>query len=261
VVVTAHTLAFTRLMAQAAVQPCRRSSGVRQALADLTWPDAEDRAAGGVLAVPVGATEQHGPHLPLCTDTEIAVAIVTGLARERPIVVAAPPLAYGSSGEHADFAGTLSIGQAALELMLVELCRSACGTFTRVLLVSTHGGNAQPVQRAVSRLRGERRDVRAWGPKWPGDAHAGRTETSIMLALAPGQVRPDEARAGQRAPIAELLPQLRANGVRAVSDTGVLGDPTGAHAQEGHELLHAATRDLAAMLDTWLATPGHGGQG
>jgi mycofactocin system creatininase family protein len=232
---------------------------VRPALADLTWPDAEDRAAGDVLAVPVGATEQHGPHLPLCTDTEIAVAIVTGLARERPAVVAAPPLAYGSSGEHAGFAGTLSIGQPALELMLVELCRSACATFARILLVSTHGGNAQPVQRAVSRLRDERRDVRAWGPKWPGDAHAGRPETSIMLALVPGHVRQAEARAGQRAPIAELLPQLQTNGVRAVSDNGVLGDPSGAHAGEGRELLHAATRDLATMLDAWLATPGPGG--
>jgi mycofactocin system creatininase family protein len=235
--------------------------GVSRALAELTWPDAEDHAAGGVLAVPVGATEQHGPHLPLCTDTEIAVAIVTGLARERPVVVPAPPVAYGSSGEHADFAGTLSIGQSALELMLVELGRSACGTFPRVLLVSTHGGNAEPVLRAVSRLRGEGRDVRGWGPKWRGDAHAGRTETSIMLALAPGHVLRGEARAGQRAPIADLLPQLQANGVRAVSDNGVLGDPTGARAEEGRELLRAATRDLATMLDAWLATPRPGGRG
>jgi mycofactocin system creatininase family protein len=234
---------------------------VTRALADLTWPDAEDCAADSVLAVPVGATEQHGPHLPLCTDTEIAVAIVTDLARARPVVVAAPPLAYGSSGEHAGFAGTLSIGQPALELLLVELCRSACATFARILLVSTHGGNVQPVQRAVRRLRGECRDVRAWGPRWPGDAHAGRTETSIMLALAPGQVRPGEARAGQRAPIADLLPRLRANGVRAVSDNGVLGDPTGAHADEGRALLQAATRDLATMLDAWLGIPAPGGRG
>ena len=229
--------------------------GVRPALADLTWPDAEDHATGGVLAVPVGATEQHGPHLPLCTDTEIAVAIVTGLARERAVVVAAPPLAYGSSGEHAGFAGTLSIGQSALELVLVELCRSACATFERVLLVSTHGGNAQPVARSVSRLRGEGRDVRGWGPKWPGDAHAGRTETSIMLALAPGRVRRVQATAGARAPIAELLPRLRSDGVRAVSENGVLGDPAGAHAEEGLELLSSATHDLATMLDAWLATP------
>lgn len=85
------------------------------ALADATWPEAERRAAGAVLAVPVGSTEQHGPHLPLSTDTDIAVALVERLARRRRGVVAAPALAYGSSGEHAGFAGTLSIGREALE--------------------------------------------------------------------------------------------------------------------------------------------------
>lgn len=232
--------------------------GVSPALAELTWPEARSRAPGGVLAVPVGATEQHGPHLPLCTDTEIALALVAGLARERTAVACAPPLAYGSSGEHSAFAGTLSIGQLALELVLVELCRSACATFERVLLVSAHGGNSQPVQRVVSRLRSESRDVRAWEPNWRGDAHAGRTETSIMLALAPGTVRRREARAGPPTTIAELLPRLRTEGVRAVSENGVLGDPAGACAEEGLELLRAATDDLATMLDAWLAAPGAG---
>lgn len=208
-----------------------------------------------MLAVPLGATEQHGPHLPLGTDTEIAVALVTGLARERAVVIAAPALAYGSSGEHSGFAGTLSIGQPALELVLVELCRSAGATFGRVLLVSAHGGNAEAVQRAVSRLRGEAREVRAWEPKWPGDAHAGFTETSIMLALAPESVNRREARAGPRTPIAEMLPRLQAHGVRAVSANGVLGDPAGAGAEEGLGLLRAATHDLARMLDAWLASP------
>jgi len=223
-------------------------------LAELTWPDADSRGPGAVLAVPIGATEQHGPHLPLSTDTEIAVALVTALARERAVVVGAPPLAYGSSGEHAGFAGTLSIGQSALELVLIELCRSAGATFERVLLVSAHGGNAQTVRRAVSRLRGESRDVRAWEPRWRGDAHAGRTETSIMLALAPELVRRREARAGPRTPIAELLGRLETEGVRAVSENGVLGDPAGACAEEGLDLLRAATRDLVVTVDAWLAT-------
>lgn len=221
------------------------------ALAELTWPDAGSRAPGSVLAVPIGATEQHGPHLPLCTDTEIAVALAAALSRERATVICAPPLAYGSSGEHAGFPGTLSIGQPALELVLVELCRSAGATFERVLLVSAHGGNARTVTGAVSRLRAEGRDVRAWQPRWRGDAHAGRTETSIMLALAPGLVRRREARAGPRTPVAELLGRLETEGVRAVSDNGVLGDPAGACAEEGVELLRAATRDLVLTVDTW----------
>ena len=59
-------------------------------LADLAWPDADGCAPGRVLAVPVGATEQHGPHLPLCTDTAIAVGLADGLSRARPGVVVAP---------------------------------------------------------------------------------------------------------------------------------------------------------------------------
>ena len=148
-------------------------------LAALTSPEAAHLAAGGaLLAVPVASTEQHGPHLPLSTDTDLAVALCARLAAARPDVVVAPPLAYGSSGEHEGFAGTISIGQEAVELVLVELCRSATLTFRRVLLVSTHGGNAEAVRRAEQRLRGESRDVYAWLPRWHGDAHAGRTETS-----------------------------------------------------------------------------------
>jgi mycofactocin precursor peptide peptidase len=220
-------------------------------LADVTWRDAERGSRGAVLAVPIGSTEQHGPHLPLSTDTDIAVALACGLTRARPSVVMAPAVPYGSSGEHEDFAGTVSIGQAVLEITLVELCRSAMATFQRILLLNAHGGNAEPLDRAQRRLRGEGRDVRAWGPSWAGDAHAGRTETSLMLALAPEQVRRDEASAGNVAPIAGLLSRLRAGGVRAVSPNGVLGDPAGASAEEGRELLRAATEELVAIVDAW----------
>ena len=131
-------------------------------LADLTSPGAGRlAAAGAVLAVPVGATEQHGPHLPLSTDTDIAVALCQRLATARRDVLIAPPVGYGSSGEHAGFPGTLSIGQAALELLLIELGRSAALTFRHLLLVSAHGGNSEPVTRAAARLRaGPRRCTR-----------------------------------------------------------------------------------------------------
>ncbi len=134
-------------------------------LADLTWPEAARLAASGaLLAVPVGSTEQHGPHLPLSTDTDIAVALAVRLAARRPGVVVAPPVSYGSSGEHAGFAGTLSIGQAAVELVLTELGRSAAETFGHLLFVCAHGGNAAPARQAVARLRAESRDVLLWIP-------------------------------------------------------------------------------------------------
>ena len=220
-------------------------------LADLTWVEAAEQHTR-VLVVPLGSTEQHGPHLPLSTDTDIATALAARVAAGRPDVVVAPPVPYGASGEHAGFAGTLSIGQAALELLVVELVRSATASFARVLLVSGHGGNAEPLQRAVTLLRGEGRDVRAWAPRWRGDAHAGRTETSVQLALGPQRVRPVRA-AGATASLTELLPELRRTGVRGVSANGVLGDPAGAGAAEGEQLLAAAADDLAAVLDRWPA--------
>ena len=213
-------------------------------LAGATWPEAERDMTGAVLAVPVGSTEQHGPHLPLSTDTDIAVALVERLAARRHDVVAAPAVAYGSSGEHAGFAGTLSIGREATELLLVELGRSASATFAAVVLVSAHGGNRVPVERAERRLRAEGRRVLAVFPRWPGDAHAGRVETSLMLALHPDRVRRDLAEAGATAPIDELMPRLVAGGVRPVSANGVLGDPAGADAAEGRRLLDRAVAEL-----------------
>lgn len=221
-------------------------------LADLAWPDVADVVAGeAVLAVPLGATEQHGPHLPLGTDTDVAVALCERLAAARAGVVVAPALPYGSSGEHAGFAGTLSIGRAALVTVLVELVRSATDTFRHVLLVSGHGGNAEPLARAAGLLRAESRDVETFLPRWEGDPHAGRTETSLQLALDARRVRLDRAAAGDTRPLAQLLPELRSGGVRRVSPNGVLGDPSGASAAEGEQLLDALTADLLAHVTRW----------
>ncbi|MHB9848793.1 mycofactocin biosynthesis peptidyl-dipeptidase MftE [Streptomyces krungchingensis] len=222
---------------------------MRTELASVTWIEAAGLARRrATLAVPVGSTEQHGPHLPMSTDTDIAVALAERLARQVRDVVVAPAVAFGSSGEHQGFPGTLSIGQEAVELLLVELVRSATLTFPRVILVSAHGGNAQPVTRAVGRLRAEGQDVLGWGPRWGGDAHAGRTETSVMLALAPHLVRLQAAEAGNTAAVESLLPRLREAGLAAVTANGVLGDPTGANAEEGRLLIQRAAADLADLV-------------
>ncbi|HEY7633499.1 MAG TPA: mycofactocin biosynthesis peptidyl-dipeptidase MftE, partial [Thermoleophilaceae bacterium] len=166
-------------------------------------------------------------------------------------VVVAPALAYGSSGEHDGFAGTLSIGRDAVEVVLVELVRSASASFERLLLVCAHGGNAAPLRAAERRLREEGRDVHAWLPHWSSDAHAGRLETSLMLAIAPERVRLQDAAVGATAPLAELMPQLVESGVRAVSPNGVLGDPAGASADEGRDLLAAEVALLVGAVERW----------
>ncbi|MBB5156802.1 mycofactocin biosynthesis peptidyl-dipeptidase MftE [Saccharopolyspora phatthalungensis] len=227
-------------------------------LTELTWPEVAEAAPHSLLAVPVGATEQHGPHLPYTVDTEIAVELCDRLAQGRSILVA-PPVTYGSSGEHAGFPGTLSIGREAVEHLLVELVRSA-DDFAGVVLVSAHGGNAEPVRRAVQTLRTEGRRTLAWAPTGrPDDTHAGRTETSVMLALRPAAVRLDQAEPGNTTPLTNLINVLRANGVRAASPNGVLGDPRGATPEEGARLLTTWTTALTAAVNTW-AWPDDQGQ-
>ncbi len=226
-------------------------------LGDLTSPEVGAlAAAGAILAVPLGSTEQHGPHLNLSTDTDVAVALCCALARRRGDILIAPAVAYGSSGEHAGFAGTLSIGQAAIEVLVVELVRSAGETFSRVLLVSGHGGNAEPVRRAVATLRAESRDVMLFEPRWQSDLHAGHSETSLQLSQHPDRVDLGRAVVGDTRPLAELWPSLRSGGVRAVTPTGVLGDPTLATAEAGDVILTELTDHLDRVVQRWLAPVG-----
>lgn len=218
-------------------------------LAAARWPELP---AAPTLLVPLGSVEQHGHHLPLSTDTSIARAAAESAVGALDGALLAPALAYGASGEHEGFPGTVSIGTEALRRLLVEYGRSACRWAARLLIVNGHGGNLDALRSAVPLLRAEGRDV-AWFPcAVPGgDAHAGRTETSLMLHVEPERVLGDRALPGVTTPIGELLPRLRAEGVRAVSPTGVLGDPSGASAEKGADMLGALAGRLVAAARAW----------
>ena len=215
-------------------------------LAVATWPEMD--ASRPALAVPVGSVEQHGPHLPLDTDTRIASAVAGRL----PGLVVAPAIAYGASGEHEGFAGTVSLGSEVLKSVVVEYGRSACRWSPRVLFVNGHGGNAPALAEAVALLRYEGRDA-AWLPCAvpAADAHAGRTETSLLLHLSPGLVRADLVECGDVRPISDLMPALRSGGVAAVSPNGVLGDPRGATAEEGARVFEQMCARAADAVRRW----------
>jgi len=231
-----------------------------------TWTSPEVGERRPVLLVPLGSTEQHGPHLPLDTDTRIAVAlchrVATSVAtrgEEWPgaDLVVAPAVAYGASGEHQGFPGTLSVGEEVLERTVVELARSAGPHYACVVLVNAHGGNARALARAIAVAVHERRDVAVWSPRVDdGDSHAGRVETSVLLALDPAAVRIDRAEPGVTAPLADLMADLRAGGLVAVTANGVLGDPTGASAEEGRRQLQAWSDALEAFVRDRVADGG-----
>ncbi|MGV9712944.1 mycofactocin biosynthesis peptidyl-dipeptidase MftE [Gordonia sp. NPDC003424] len=238
----------------------------RAVLGQLCWPEVSDLSV--TLLVPLGATEQHGPHLPLDTDSRIATIVATraaqlwaddvggsaprGAAADDVAVLSAPGLNYGASGEHEGFAGTISLGHDALHLMLLEYGRSACRWADRLVFVNGHGGNGSTLVSAVRRLRYEGREA-AWFPcAVPGaDAHAGTTETSVLLHFSPDDVRHTEVEVGNVAPIATLLGQMRDGGVAAVSANGVLGDPTAATADHGAAVVDDLVTGLRDAVSAW----------
>ncbi|MUM25247.1 mycofactocin biosynthesis peptidyl-dipeptidase MftE [Mycolicibacterium sp. CBMA 295] len=194
------------------------------------------RSMSPMLIIPVGSTEQHGPHLPLDTDTRIATAVahaVLGHLDGAPAGdwAVAPPVCYGASGEHEGFPGTVSIGTAALRLLLVEYGRSASSWASRLVFVNGHGGNVEALAAAVALLRHEGRDV-GWVPciAADADAHAGHTETSVLLHISPGDVAS-----------ADLAP----------SELGVLGDPTTATTADGERIFAEMVDGCAGRMRRW----------
>ena len=214
-----------------------------------------------ILIVPVGSFEQHGPHLPLDTDTRIAVAVVEEVAqRHRDLsLVVAPAIAYSASDEHAGFAGTLSTGTEAFTASAIALARSA--KWARgIIFANGHGGNADALRTITETLTADGIAHNIWSPPFVDgdDAHAGKTETSLMLHISPEDVRVDELSIGNTTDVKELLPMMRGSGVIAVSNSGVLGDATQASKALGAEIFERYCVSFSHLLQhTAIKWPQH----
>lgn len=243
-------------------------------LAKLTWPDVAQAVAAGVTTaiLPLGATEQHGPHLPLGTDTCRAAALAGRLAERLPALVA-PVIPVGCSDEHSGFAGLLSLEAETLAAVIVDCARRmAVWGVRRLVVLSAHGGNGRALALAEARLRRELPDLALWIPDAMtvcGEAvlaiaaeagtslialglHAGEWETSELLYLHPEQVRMERAAPGHTGDMDAALATLIAKGTRALTATGVVGDPRPANADRGERYLAAQAACYEAALRQWL---------
>lgn len=205
-----------------------------------------------ILLLPLGAWEQHGPHLPLDTDTIIISAVVAhSLARHdtrTECFTVAPVFPITASDEHADFPGGLSTGTQALVDAVVAICRSASTWVAGVLIANGHGGNFDALKAIGSALTHEGITHSVWSlPSYTGgDMHAGHTETSLMMHLRPQSVRVNAIERPERFDVD--IDIMRERGVRALSSSGVLGDPTTATPEHGREVLAMYSESLADRL-------------
>lgn len=239
-----------------------RSAASRR-LEELTWPEIATQVGAGcrTAVVPLGATEQHGPHMPLAVDSWIAEALASRFCARVPEALQAPTLNIGCSSEHLAFAGTLSIASSTLTVLLGDVIASLVAHgFEHVVVFSAHGGNDTTLAAAEATLRERALPARltvvhgidALGRLWqeasaragapPGAAghHAGEFETSIIAALRPDALRWDELRGGVSGDVPEpqrlFYPSLRDH-----APEGVVGDPSQASAERGEGYLQAWT--------------------
>jgi creatinine amidohydrolase len=227
---------------------------------DQCWPDLGDLAAGGEVGlVPVGAVEQHGPHLPTGTDTIIATAMCDA-ASERCGAPVLPAIPLGASYGHGTILpGTISLTPELLAAVVRQYAEwAATSGLTRLLFVNSHFGNSASIGIATDHLRLFRPDLQVGTVDWwtldplvaaetvadGVDLHANRAETSVMLAVAPELVdRTRMAGADDPDRTADLV--FRYTAV-SLSTNGVTGRPSEASAELGRTLV-ARTADALAI--------------
>ncbi len=248
-------------------------------LEHLWWPalQAAAQQPGSTVVLPVGAFEQHGPHLPMGTDLLFAEAVLNRVLDRLPSELplwCLPAVAFGFSPEHLGFPGTVSLSAEALlaQLQGIAAALSEAG-FRRLVLFNGHGGQIALLQVAARQLQQQFPSLAVfpWF-LWSGPAgvleqipepersqglHAGRLETSLMLALHPelvGELPAADAMASPPAGLSLEGAVPTAWRTRSLSNSGVVGDPAGASAAEGERLLQGLVDGWCELFDTLLSS-------
>ncbi|ELZ30254.1 Creatininase [Halosimplex carlsbadense 2-9-1] len=239
-------------------------------LAELSWTEIESTLDDGTdtVIVPVGSIEQHGPHLPLNMDTLDGEVVAERIAERLGDALAAPAIRPGCSGHHMDFPGTITVPPETLMDVIRSYCRSLDEHgFEHVVLVPTHGGNFGPVTTVAPdigreidasvialadldehmRLLNEGLDEA--GIDYDQDViHAGAAETAIVLAIDEGLVRTGEVEPGPEGEFSTA--RLLSEGFRAITENGVLGDPSEATAEAGEAILDLVTDAYVERIES-----------
>jgi creatinine amidohydrolase len=241
------------------------------ALERMTSPQVRSAIDAGYMTVVVacGATEQHGPHLPLCMDAEHGAKLAEEVARRLGRALVAPPIRIGCSEHHMRFAGSLTLRVETFEALCRDYCTSlARHGFRTIYFVPSHGGNFAPLAQMQPRLQEAVgpavqvvvfTDLEAQIELWRrvvdeetglGDrvgGHADIAEGSIMLALHPELVRASEATVGYLGRLTpELLSTVFREGIGAVTPNGILGDARGMQETIGHRCISETAGLLVA---------------
>lgn len=235
---------------------------MRHRMFEMTSPEVREAIANGfdTVIVPFGATEQHGPHLPLGTDSIIGAEIGDRVARKLGNALLAPTMCIGLSEHHMKFAGSITLGASTFAAVVHDYCTSlARHGFKHIVLIPSHGGNFAPIQQAAQVIRPTLPDVQlitvasldvllsllhSTAAKngisaAASGAHAGENETSMMLAFCPQWVKIEKAQTGFIGDFLKVQGQAFADGIKAISANGVLGDPLPAKASAGETYLQA----------------------
>jgi len=242
-------------------------------LDELSWVEIRDRLAAGweTVIVPLGSTEQHGPALPLLTDSEHGLQTALRAARRLGKTLVGPVLTLGFSAEHTAFPGTISLSKSTLAGLLHDVAKShARSGFKLVYFWVAHGGNFATLQEVLPALESKWPGCRVSGLKdlaayisttWDAiprqlgiplsqsGSHAGEFEASMMLAARPDLVDMQVAAEGCTEPFDSIAAAMFTSGIHAVAPNGVLGDQRPASGERGDYYLEKLAEYLAADIE------------